>query len=91
MERTSLNLIEVGNKAKSKWELYRLLTVEGGLYLPPEDQTNMDFVSDIFFNEKKVRNSIIILANLAYQVISFKRCKSMTNTSRCRTSIKRSY
>ena len=51
--KSSLNLVEVGNKAKSKWELYRLLTVEGCLYFPPEDETNMEFISDIFFNEKK--------------------------------------
>ena len=49
MERASLNLEEVGSKANCKWELYRLLTVEGCLYFPPQDQTNMEFISDIFF------------------------------------------
>ena len=60
MESASLNLVEVGNKAKSKWELYRLLTVEGGLYLPPEDQTNMEFISDIFFQWKEGKKRKIL-------------------------------
>ena len=35
MEKVSLNLNEVGNKARTKWEMYRLLTVEGHFsYLP---------------------------------------------------------
>ena len=74
MERTSINLEEVGNKAKSKWELYRLLTVEGGLYLPPEDQTNMEFISDIFFNEKKVSKDLVFSDNLICQGLAFKWC-----------------
>ena len=71
MDTISLNLMEVGNKAKSKWELYRLLTVEGGLYFPPEDQTNMEFISDIFFNEKKVSQYAVLFGNLLFQGFSF--------------------
>ena len=81
MESASLNLVEVGNKAKSKWELYRLLTVEGGLYLPPEDQTNMEFISDIFFNEKKVRKEKSFNDNFIYSGLTFKWCESLPNTS----------
>jgi hypothetical protein len=30
-----VNLLEVGGKAQSKADLYKILTCEGGLYLPP--------------------------------------------------------
>ena len=35
MKVESVNLLEVGNKARSKAEHYRLLTAEGCLYLSP--------------------------------------------------------
>ena len=35
MKKLSLNLKEVGKKARTKWEMYRLLTVEGKFFLPP--------------------------------------------------------
>ena len=54
METSRIILYEVGIKAKSFKELYRLLTVEGGLYLPPSEYTNMSFISDICFGDKKV-------------------------------------
>ena len=69
MERTSINLGEVGNKARSKWELYLLLTVEGGLYLPSENQTKMEFISDIFFNEKKVNKDLVFVMILFVKVL----------------------
>ena len=47
MNSSAVNLLELGSKAQSKSEMYRLLVVEGGMYLPPEDQCSMDFVSDI--------------------------------------------
>ena len=71
MERTSLNLVEVRNKVKSKEELYRLLTVEGCLYLSPEGQANMEFISDAFFNEKKVSKQIILSDNMIYHGFTF--------------------
>ena len=45
MER--INLLEIGNNAKSKYEIYRILTVEGGMYLPPEKECSMTFISEI--------------------------------------------
>ena len=59
MERRRVNIAEIGTKAQSKAELYRLLTVEGGMYLPPQDQTNMEFISDIAFSVKRVGNHLI--------------------------------
>ena len=36
MDSTAIvNLLELGSKARSKSELYRLLTHEANLYLPP--------------------------------------------------------
>ena len=35
MKVESVNLLEIGNKAQFKGELYRLLTPEGCLYLSP--------------------------------------------------------
>ena len=54
MENRRVDLTVIGTKAKSKAELYRMLAVEGGLYLPPQEYTNMDFISDIWFNDRKV-------------------------------------
>ena len=49
-----INFLEVGIKAQSKNELYRIPTVEGGMYLPPEKEATMEFISDIAFYRKKV-------------------------------------
>ena len=54
MELSRVVLSEVGNKAKCFKEFYCMLTVEGGLYLPPAEYTNMTFISDICFGDKKV-------------------------------------
>ena len=47
MERSAIDLLELGSKAQSKSELHRLLVVKEGMYLPPEDQCSMDFVKNI--------------------------------------------
>ena len=54
MDQINLNLQEIGLKAKSKTEIYRILTVEGELCLPPQKETNMQFISDIIVGDKKV-------------------------------------
>ena len=46
MENRSVDLEFVGKKAKSKLELYRLLKFEGMFYLPAQEYTNMNFISD---------------------------------------------
>ena len=54
METERVNLADVGTNTKEFGELYRLLTVEGRLYLSPVEYTNMNFISDISFQERKV-------------------------------------
>ena len=54
MERSELTVAEVGARAKSKAEIYRPLTVEGGVYLPPAKDTNFQFLRDIITGFKKV-------------------------------------
>ena len=50
----SASLISIGNKAQSKSELYKVLVVEGGMYLPPCKEIHMLFTSQVALNEKKV-------------------------------------
>ena len=50
-----MNWLHVGSKAQSKQGLYRLLVVEGGLYLPPEKEVSMLFFSQVAIGDKKVR------------------------------------
>ena len=47
MERTSFNIGELGLKAKTKYKIYRLLTVEGQFYLPPVAETSIEFIGEI--------------------------------------------
>ena len=67
--------------AKSKKELHNLLTVKDGLYLQPEDQANMEFISDIFFNENKESIQPIISYNMINQSFAFRGCESMLDAS----------
>ena len=57
MEKICLNILDVGARAQSKSELYRILVVEGGLYLPPVKETTMLFVSQIAAGDKRVLRS----------------------------------
>ena len=50
--RKNLNLLWI--KARTKNELYRLLTPEASLYLPPRKETSIYFVRDIVQGRKKV-------------------------------------
>ena len=54
MDSFELTVTEVG--AKSKVEIYRLLTAEGGLYLPPAKNINFQFLRDIITGAKKICN-----------------------------------
>ena len=54
MEGSRINLNLLGIKARTKNELYRLLTTEANLYLPPQKETSIYFVRDIVQSRKKV-------------------------------------
>ena len=54
MELSEFTVAEVGARAKSKVEIYRLLTMEGGVYLPTAKDTNFQFLRDIITGSKKV-------------------------------------
>ena len=45
---------ELSGKMKSKLDIYRVLSTEGQLYLPPYNEVTMDFLSDIIQGKKKV-------------------------------------
>ena len=47
MEKLSLNLNDLSIKARTKNELYRILTTEDNLYLPPQKETSIYFIRDI--------------------------------------------
>ena len=49
----SMTIQVVGIKAKSKKEIYTVLTVEGGLYLPPLADANQKYLKAILLGEKK--------------------------------------
>ena len=50
----AINLAQLGTKAKSKNEMYRILTIEAKIYLPPQKECSIYFIRDIFLGKKKV-------------------------------------
>ena len=65
MDGSNLNLNYLGIKAQSKNEIYRLLTVEAELYLPPQKETSIYFVRDVFHGHKRVNIYFNLLQLLA--------------------------
>ena len=53
--RIDMHISKLSTAARSKAEVYRLLTYQGKLYLPPSSYANADFVSDVLSSGKKVR------------------------------------
>ena len=49
-----LNLLDLGSKCRSKYELYRFLETEANLFLPPYKQRSIEFITDFLQNKKKV-------------------------------------
>ena len=58
MESSEINFNLIGTKAQTKNELYRQLTVETKLYLPPQKETSIYFIRGIIIGRKKVRSYI---------------------------------
>ena len=56
MEKKGVNLLDIGNKASSKPELYRFLIAEDQLYLAPYKLCPIDFIADLIYEKKKVQS-----------------------------------
>jgi hypothetical protein len=67
-ERVNVNLLELGSKAQSKYEIYKILTVEGNLYLPPYKECSIQFITDILHERKRVRTSLLACFLLTFCV-----------------------
>ena len=48
-----LNWQAVAVKGRTKREIYRILVMKGGLYLPSESQASSDYIHDIMVGKKK--------------------------------------
>jgi hypothetical protein len=53
-ERVEINLLSLAAKAQSKYELYKLLTVEADYYLPPYKECSIEFIAEILNERKQV-------------------------------------
>ena len=54
MEQNSMNIKELAVVWQSKKDMYKILQVEGGIYLPPLEQANHLFIAQIVTREKLV-------------------------------------
>ena len=52
----SIDVRQMALKWTTKAEVYKVLTTSGGVYLPPIDQVNCDFIRDIISGDKLVRH-----------------------------------
>ena len=53
-EEDCINWQEVSVHVRSKREIYQLMCLKGGYYLPPVEQADSDYIHDIMTGEKKV-------------------------------------
>ena len=58
----TINISELGTKAKSKNKMYRILTVEAEIYLPPQKECSIYFIRDIFHGRKKVDIRLLLIS-----------------------------
>ena len=52
---------EIGIKAKSKYEIYRLLATDGNVYLPPQKEADHYYLSKIICGETNVNKSVLFI------------------------------
>ena len=71
METVQVNLLNLGDKARSKYELYKMLTVEGHMYMPPYKYWSVDFMADIIEGKKRYARVIFPLFDLI-QALKYK-------------------
>ena len=53
-DQDSINWQEVSVHAKSNKEIYQLLRIRGGYYLPPIEQVDREYIHDLLTGAKKV-------------------------------------
>lgn len=53
-EQSYINVRELALSWRTKYEFYQIMTMKGGVYLPPECNINWDFISDVIDGTKKV-------------------------------------
>ena len=58
----TINVSQLGTKAKSENEMYRKLTVEANIYLPPQKECSIYFIRDIFNGKKKIDISLLLIS-----------------------------
>ena len=58
----TINVSQLGTKAKSKNEMYRIITVEAKIYLPPQKECSIYFIRDIFHGRKKVDIRLLLIS-----------------------------
>ena len=54
MENKMLNILALGTKFQSKNEMFRFLTTEVNMHLPPQKECSIYFVRDILAGTKRV-------------------------------------
>ena len=54
MEQSYINWQEASVHTRSKSEIYQLLRMKGGYYLPPMEQADREYIYDIMTGGKKV-------------------------------------
>ena len=59
-EQKEMSYQELGLKARSKKELYNLLTADVGIYLPPIKEANAKYLSDVLSGVKRVSHPKIM-------------------------------
>ena len=62
----TINVSQLGTKAKSENKMYRILTVEAKIYLPPQKECSIYFIRDIFHGRKKVDISLLLISKSAF-------------------------
>ena len=61
MESEKIHVNEITARASSKKEIYRMLHLEGDVFLPPLAHANHDYVSGVLSGAKKVGLPLIML------------------------------
>ena len=66
MENRKLNVNALATKFQSKNEVYRFLTTEVDMHLPPQKEWSIYFVRDILSGNKKVNIFILLKFTLGF-------------------------